>query len=188
MNSQDLAQVQSMIRQEMAKSSQASRFNLTDIQRHQHSKNDVAPVNQNDIAPGNSTTGTVTFAQATTYNIGVNFNPTRVDVQGNVTGALGEKFLVVGVAKFGPSFYLQPGTTTSVVIGGQPESIVQSCCYIGGTGGALHTVADQGHIVDVEYSGIHARATIQSYSSRGIIVKVDNLDSGWAMNLNWTIS
>lgn len=188
MNTQDQQIVRQMIQQEMMKSSQADRFNMTNIKRHQH-KNDTFSINQNDITPGNSTTGTITLAQVTTYNIGVNFNPTTLDIQGNVTGASGEKFLVVGVAQFGPGFYLQPGTSTSVIIGGQPETIIQSCCYIGGIGGgALHTVADQGHIVDVEYGGVHARATVTGYSNKGIIVQVNNLDSGWAMNLNFTIS
>lgn len=187
----DQSQVHLMIQQAMAKNSQSQRFNLSNANRHQHNRTDGAPISANDITAGNSTTGTVTLETITTYNIGVNFNPTRLDIQGNVTGASGEKFLVVGIAQFGPSFYLQPGTSTSVVIGGQPETIVQSSSYIGGiagTGGALHTVADQEHIVDVEYSGIHARATVIGYSNKGIIIQVNNLDSGWAMNLNFTIS
>lgn len=190
MNPQLRSEIQQIIQQEMAKNSQKNRFNLNTNPRHQHTKNDVAPISQNDITPGNSTTGTITFAQATTYNIGVNFNPTTVLVHGNVTGASGEKFMTVGSAQFGPSFYLQPGTSTSVVIGGQPETIIQSSTYFGTDGTFFHTVAGEEHIVDVEYplGTIHARATIIGYSNKGVIVQVNTLSSGWTMNLNFTIS
>lgn len=184
------SQIRQLIQQEIARNSQSSRFNLVNTTRHQHTKNDVAPISQNDITPGNSTTGTISFEQATTYNIGVNFNPTAVFVHGNITGASGEKYITVGSAQFGPGFYLQPGTATSVMIGGARETLIQSCTYFGSTGTAFHTVASEEHIVDVEYplGTIHARATITGYSNKGIIVQVDNLDSGWAMNLNFTIS
>lgn len=187
------AYIRQIVQQELAKSSQSKRFNLTDTTRHQHTKNDSAPVSQNDITPGNSVEGTITFAQTTVYKIGVNFNPTSVFVHGNVTGNGGEKFLVVGNAQFGPSFYLQPGTSTSVVTGGPRQTIIQSSSYFGGTsgvGGALHTVADEGHIVDVEYplGTIHARATIIGYDNKNLLVEVNNLDGGWAINLSFTIT
>lgn len=178
-----------MIQQAIAKNEQANRFNLVNISRHQHNRSDVAPISQNDITPGNSTTGSITLATQTTYNIGVNFNPTSVFVHGNVVGASGERFITVGSAQFGPGFYLQPGTSTSVIIGGQPETIVQSCTYFGSAAGTFHTVADEQHIVDIFYSGtVFARATITGYSSAGIIVVVDTLTSGWSMNLNFMIT
>lgn len=191
MNTQDQNLVRQMIQQEMTKSSQANRFNLTNTTRHQHTRNDIAAVNYNDIAPGTSTTGTITFAQQTTYNIGVNFNPKTIFVHGNIIGNLGERFITTGSAVFGPSFYLQPGTSTSVKPGGLPETIIQSStCFGVDTNNSIHTVAGEEHIVDVEYplGTIHARMTVTGYSNKGIIVSVDNLSSGWTMNLNFTIS
>lgn len=174
----------------MARNNQNQRFNLTNTSRHQHTGNDIAPINANDITPGNSVTGSITFAQATTYNIGVNFNPSLIEVNGNVVGNSGERFITVGSARFGPSFYLQPNTTTSVKVGGVPETIIQCCTYFGvDSGGGFHTLADEGHIVDIFYaSTVHARMTINSYSNQGIIVTVDDLDPSWTMNLNFTIS
>lgn len=185
------SQIRAIVQQEVARIQQSQRFNLTNTSRHQHTTTDIAPISANDITPGNSVTGSITFAQQTTYNIGVNFNPSTVVVNGNVIGPSNQRFLTVGTAKFGPSLYLQPNTSTSVKAGGVPETIIQCCSYFGAesSGGAMHTLVDEGHIVDIEYSGtIFARATITGYSNQGIILVVDDLVSGWSMNLNLTIS
>lgn len=184
------SQIRQLIQQEIAKNSQANRFNLTNTSRHQHTRNDVAPISQNDITPGNSTCGSISFAQATTYTIGVNFNPTSVLVQGTVVDPSGNEYMCIGSAQFGPSFYLQPGTSTSVVVGGAPETIVQTSTFGGWNGSKFVSGTSKGgHIVDVFPGGtIQIRAQIIGYSNKGILLQFSTLTSGWEALLNFTIS
>lgn len=190
MNDQQLRQI---IRQEIEASNSSSRFGLNTIPRHTHNGIDSPQISANDVIAGNSVEGSIAFAQVTTYNIGVNFNPRQVIIHGNATGPNNDKYIIVGCAQFGQSLYLQPNTTTSVKPGGTAQTIIQSNTYFGGAPGAsgfLHTIIDEGHIANIEFpSGtIFVRATITGYSNSGITLSVDTLASGWALNLSWTIS
>lgn len=184
------SQVRSIVRQEMMSASSGARFaGVTPNNNHAHTGLDAPQISQNNILPGNSVEGSIAFAQQTTYKIGINFNPTAVWVHGNVVGNLGERFMVTGNAQLGPSLYLQPGSTTSVRPGGPPQDIIQSTTYFGvDSGGAFHTLVDEGHIVDIFYSTVRARATIIGYDSKNIIIQVDTLASGWTINLSLTIT
>jgi hypothetical protein len=189
-------QIRQIVQSEIQAQNSAGRFGLNMTPSHYHSGNagDGPQISQDYILPGDRLEGSITFAQQTTYQIGTNFNPTAVWVHGNATGASGEKFLIVGNAQLGGnSFYLQPGTTTSVLVGGTPETIIQSNTYFGGTsgtGGSLHTIVDEGHIANIEYptGTIYARATITAFSNKAITLVVDTLSSGWELNLSFTIT
>lgn len=183
--------IRQIIQQEIYKARQMGSFNLQNVNRHEHNRISSNPINQSNIIPGLKAEGRISFAQKTTYKIGLTFNPNAIFIQGNVTGASGEKFVIVANAQFGPSYYMQPQSTTSVVIGGPQQNILQSTTYFGvDSGGGAHTVADEGHIVDVEYplSTIHARATITKYDNSAIYVNIDNLDSGWQITLSFTVT
>lgn len=184
-------EVQQMIQQELYKYQQASRFNLAKVANHKHTgKGTDAPrISSNNILPGLRAEGRISFDQATTYKVGLTFNPSSVFIQGNVTGASGERFIIVANAQFGQGYYMQPQSTTSTVIGGRPQTIIQSSTYFGTDGGSFHTVADEGHIVDVEYplDTIHARATITNFDNTGMYVTVDTLDLGWGITLSFTV-
>lgn len=183
--------IRSIVRQEIQTQSNGARFGLNPQSTHEHTGIDSPKINQNNILPGNSVEGSIRFAQTTIYKIGVNFNPTSVFVHGNITGDLGEKFITTGVAEFGPSLYLQPSTSTSVTPGGKPQDIIQSATYFGtDAGGSPHTIVTEEHIASVEYpSGtIRARATIIGYDSKNVLVQVNTLNTGWAMNLSFTIT
>lgn len=186
------SQIRQLIRSEIYRSRQVGSFNLQSVNRHEHNGVSSNPINQSDIVPGLKVEGRVSFAQQTTYTIGLNFNPSSVAIQGIVTGSSlpQEKFIIVANAQFGPSYYMQPQSITSTVIGGPQQSIIQSSTYWGtDSGGGTHLVADEGHICDVEYGGsIHARATIISYNSSALMVTVDNLDSGWEITLSFTVT
>lgn len=183
-------QIRQIVREELNKQGLKSRFNIVPTNRHVHNGNDSAKVSQGNIIPNTRLEGSITFAQVTVYKIGIIFNPTAVWVHGNVTGSNGEKFIVTGNAQLGPSYYLQPSNTVSVVTGGPLQNIVQSTTYYGvDSGSAAHTLVDEGHIVDIFYGGnIHARATIIDFDSSAIYIQVDNLDSGWEMNLSLTVT
>lgn len=182
--------IKQLIQSEIYKARQTGAFNLQTINRHEHNNVSSNPINQGDTTPGFKAEGRISFDQTTTYKIGLTFNPHSIAIQGNVTGASGEKFIVVSNAQFGPSFYMQPQSTTSVVIGGPQQTILQSTTYFGSDGSNFHTVADEGHIVDVEYplNTIHARATITKYDNTGFYVTVDDLDANWEITLSFTVT
>lgn len=183
-------QIRSLVQDEIRKTNGANRFQLSSIPRHIHNGTDSPKITQSNVLLGFRAEGRITFAQQTQYRIGITFNPTAIYLQGNVIGNAGERFIIVGNAQLGASFYMQPGTTTSVITGGPVQSLIQSTTYFGvDSGGAFHTVADEGHIVDVEYplATVHARATITKFDSTAVYVQVDTLAAGWTMNLSWTI-
>jgi hypothetical protein len=186
-------QIRAIVQSEIQTQSSANRFGLNMTPTHYHTGNagDGPQISENYIVAGESLEGSITFAQQTTYQIATNFNPKAIWLHGNATGASGEKFLVVGNAQLGGnSFYLQPGTTTSVLVGGTPQTIIQSNTYFGGTGSSLYTIVDEGHIANIEYpkGTIYARATITAFSNKSITVVVDTLTSGWEFNLSFTIT
>lgn len=192
MNDQNL---RAIIRQEIASQTSQNRFRLSTNNRHVHNGLDSPAISQSDIVPGLRLEGTITFAHVGQYKIATNFNPSAVWIQGNVTGDASQKFVVIANAQLGGnSFYLQPGTSNSTTVGGPSQSIIQSSTYFGsegnGAGAVFHTVADEGHIVDVEYplGTIHARATITKFDNQAIYVDVETLASGWSMNLSLTIT
>lgn len=182
-------QIKALIQQEIHKNQQIGKFGMYAVSRHVHNGIDSPSINQDNIIPGNSTAGNISFDQVTTYNIGTNFNPSNVLLHGNVTGSSVQKFFTIGNAKFGPSSYLQPVSTTSVAPGGTSGNIVQCSSYFGTDNGNVHLLASEEHVVDIFYSGtLFARATITGYSNKGIILVVDTLASGWEINLSWLIS
>ena len=106
---------------------------------------------------------------------------------------------VIGNAQLGPSFYFQPNTTTSVVPSKTVGNMIQSSTMflIDSTDPAnlvVRAIADEGNIVDVEYSvdygtsisGIVARATIKSFSTNSILIQTV-LATGWQIIGNYVV-
>lgn len=121
--------------------------------------------------------------------------------------SIGIRAHCIGTANLATSFYLQPGTSTTVNAGGIQQKIIQSSSMFlvdststsysvsGGMGGsvsiplkAVRALVDEGHIVDVEYSGVKARATVIDYSKNSITVQVNTLASGYSIIGNWVIT
>lgn len=112
------------------------------------------------------------------------------------TPAIIVRAFCVGSAQIGGNYYFQPDTTGSVVVGGPIQDIIQSSSYVGATGTGSGTVtnfralADEGHIVDVEYpsqGSIVARATVSSYTNSAIFIDV-TLSTFWEINGNWIVT
>jgi hypothetical protein len=149
-----------------------------------------------------SVSGNITFSQVATYTINLNssFTPSNIQAYGNIIGTTGQRYFSVGSANLSPSFYLQPGTNTSVITGTIQYPFIdpvlkttvplQSSAYFGAesAGGAMHTLSGEGHIVNVFYTTAHARATVTSFSKSKIEIVVSNLDAGWEINMNYVIT
>lgn len=197
-------QIRSIVQQEIAKSRSDARFGLNPIQRHIHNGIDSPQISQNNVLPSVSVSGAITFASETTYTLNLNsaFTPSRIIAYGNVVGSGSERYFFFGSANLTPSFYFQPLDNTSVQQGTiqQPAvfdttlgvtSPLQSCTYFGAEGatGALHTLAGEGHIVNVFYSAtVFARATVTTFSKSKIEIVVSDLSSGWSINANYVIT
>lgn len=189
-------QIRQLIQQELAKDKQRNSFNMTTTPSHRHTGKgqDGPQILSSDILPGQRAEGSILMSTQTTYKIGLTFNPTAVWIHGNVTGPSGAKFFVTGNAQLGPSFYLQPGSATSVVTGGPKQSIIQSTTYFGvDLSGGFHTLVDEGHIVDIFYSNtLFVRGTITEFGSNYLTISFTGgtnvLTTGWAVNLSWTVT
>lgn len=202
-------QIRALVRQEIRNSVSTGRFSQNAIQRHIHNGIDSPQLTADNIIPGVSVAGTISMQQEAVYTLNLNglFTPTSIVVSGVVVDDPDTptiRAFFYGNAQLGPSFYFQPLTNTSVQTGtlqfprGTPEfpnenvpvqhSVYTSTKSDAVAGGIFHALADEGHIVDVEYSGIHARATVTNFSRTAVEITVSDLDSGWAIIGNWVIT
>lgn len=195
----DDKRIRQIVQEELQRSNNAKRFSVNNIPFHTHDGINSPQIKEESVIPSTSVTGSITFAQATTYRIGLNasFTPRTIQTYGIVTGTDGGavRVITVGSAQLTPTFYLQPNDSTSVVTGnlqfpfnGKPA---QSSCYLsverGGTSDFYAQVSED-HIVSVAYSGIKARATVMGYSRNEVFIDVPFLETGWEIILNFVIT
>jgi len=113
--------------------------------RHVHNGKDSPKINQADVVPGIGTTGSMTFATSgRQYKVKLTFNPTQIFFNGVVTNGT-NRFMIVGSAYLGKSFYLQSDSVDQVVPGPY-FNVIQSCtaaAITGVTGIRVH----EGHLV-----------------------------------------
>ncbi len=204
MNESDIRRI---VQEEIQRTAGASRFGLKEIPRHTHDGVDSLAINQSNITPSVSVAGAVTYSNTGIYTINLNssFTPSLILAHGNVTSGT-ERYFTFGIASLIPSFFLQPETSTTVKTGTvqfpsvydltiTPQTPVplQSSTYFGAisAGGAMHTLASDGHIVRLAYGSplvVYASANITEFTKSRILINVDTLVSGWTINLNCFIS
>lgn len=203
----DEKQVRRIVQQEIQKSSKGSQFGVQNVPFHLHNGVDSPSLKEGNIMPSVSASGSVTFASVAVYTLYINaaFTPRSVFCTGNVIGNTTEKYAFTGTAQLGPSFYLQPQDSRTVIVGGSQYPFtdpnnpsygtnipMQSCSYYGSesNAGARHTLVGNFHIIDIQYpSGTsHARATIIDFSKTAITLAVETLDTGWSINANFVIT
>lgn len=206
-------QIRNIVRQEMAKGSSASRFNVSNVPNHSHNGIDSLPIKADNIVRSVNTAGSILFGtEGATYTIKLttNFTPSSVLAYGVATNAASAPTIrchTVGSAQLSNGFYLQPETNRSVVMGGpeypfptdQPDgskAIVpiqgSSFIYINETSGAVRSGVSEDHLVDVfigdEISDIRARVTLVDFSRTYVKLYVPYLTSGWRINVNYVIT
>jgi len=202
----DENRIRQIVQQELGRSSNGGRFGLNTIPFHTHDGINSQKIKEENIIPATSISGSITFAQETTYTLYLNssFTPRSIFCTGNVTGG-SQRYVFTGTAQLGASFFFQPESTTSVRPGGPQYPFtdpnfpeygtnipMQSCTYFGAesAGGALHTLVGNFHIVDIQFpiGTSHARATVTDFSRDKITIIVDALDSGWEINANFIVT
>ena len=114
--------------------------------------------------------------------------------------SIGVRCQIIGSANLGPSFYLQPQSSSSVVTGDIQYPFVdpilgvtvplQSSSYLWTqSSNIFKALAGEGHIVNVEAGGtIYARATVTDFSKERIEIVVYDLDTNWTIQANLVIT
>lgn len=205
----DEQKIRRIIREEIARDHNSSRYRVNAIPNHQHDGVDSLKIKADNIVPSVSVSGRIEFAQTARYTINLNssFTPSSILAYGNVFDSATSptvRCLSIGSANLTPSFYLQPDTATTVVTGNIQypfptelfdgtfaEVPLQSSTYLAtGTGSPnFRASSSEGHIVSIEYGGtIHARVTVIGYSKNAIILDVPYLTSGWSIIVNYVIT
>lgn len=203
----DEQKIRQIVQDEIRRSNNASRFGLSSLPYHTHNGTDSQKIKEDSLIQSVSVSGRITFAQEADYTINLNssFTPSSVSIYGiayDANGGSGIRCMIFGTANLTPSFYLQPGeTSTSVVTGSIQYPFVdpnlgttvplQSSSYLWVDNGSttFHGQPGEGHIVDVQWSGdIYARATVTSFSKTAIIINVSTLEDGWEIYANVVIT
>lgn len=161
---------------------------------HKHNNVDNLQIRQSDVLPSTRATGRIQFSEVKRYtlNINSNPNPTLIICYGVVVDDDTSPTIRIntfGTAELGQSYYFQPLTTDSVTPGPM-QRFVQASTYLSvQNGGTFHALADEGHLVDVEYpvGTIHARMTLVSFDKSTITLDVTDLDAGWSIIVNLVV-
>jgi len=201
--------IRQIVREEISRSNASSRFRYDSVPHHTHNGTDSLQIKNNDIIPGVSVSGSITFQSADTYILYFNapFTPKQILCTGNAQtiGGATNRYFFIGTAQLGPSFYFQPQDNRTVIAGGpqypfrdpnHPEYgtniPMQSTAYWGSesAGGTRHTLAGNFHLIDIQYpiGTSHARATVTDFNKNSVTIVVDALDAGWEINANIVIT
>ena len=205
----DENRIRQIVRDEMTRADNTSRFGIDAVKIHHHDGIDSVRIKQSDIISSGSISGSITFASAKTYTIESNntFTPQLISCTGNISNGTA-KYMFIGSAQLNPSFYLQDPTSANtpdnyVITGGPQYPFIdpnhpeyggnipmQSCVYFGAesAGGTLHTLVGNFHIINVAIPTILARATITDFSKTKITLAVETLASGYTINANFVIT
>ncbi len=152
-------EIQDYVKQQIQQFSSNTRFQLAGVTRHVHNGTDTPKITQSNVLPGIRANGTITFAQSTTYGIGVNFNSTQVFFYGNairrdyiftVTAAnatAGDTYTNNG-ATFTVLHTISGGTTLVTVGTGAPAAS-GTLTKATGSGDATITFASSTHSIEV---------------------------------------
>lgn len=216
---QKYAEIQAMVQKEIQSEfpklyqQYATKFGVADVPLHTHNGLDSQRLKASDIVQSQAASGSITMStDGQKYLIGLNtkpgsaFSPSVVRFNGIAvypsTASPTIRALVVGDAFLGPSFYLQPESSTSVTVGGIPQVAVQSSSYIlvnnSGAGPLTQALVSEGHIVSVTFNGVVvARATIPDLGfyntgttnpiENGALVVNAELETDWHIIGNFVI-
>lgn len=209
----DEAKIRRIIREEIARDHNSSRYRVNAIPNHQHDGVDSLKIKADNIVPSLNTSGAITFGtEGATYTINMNsnFTPSSILAYGAVTDAATSPTIrchTIGSSQLTPGFYLQSESNRSVVTGGpqypfpteqrdgsKPFVPIQgsSFIYINESSGAVRSGVSEDHIVDIfigdAISDIRARVTVVDFSKTFIKLYVPYLTSGWRINVNYVIT
>ena len=188
----DEQKIRSIIRDEIYRNAHSG---APVVPKHNHDNvNSPHIPNSNVIKCMPGAAGSITFSHTGDYVFNMypnaNTTPTMVFCNAVIVDSISSptnRYLSVGSAALGQSYYFQPGTSASVQGGGPIQPFIQTSAYIGidssTTPVSPHALSGDYHIADVQYpSGtVHARLVLKSYSNTSLVFNVPYLDSGWSI-------
>jgi len=168
------------------------------MSEHIHNGYDSKLISQENLLPNTRSIGSITFStDGRTYKIGlpvgcknILFNGMASHYDSNTygTGTRDARVMIVGNAHLGKGYNLQPDTTSSVVVGGLLQDIIQCSTNQTVVGSTLTTNISEYRIVSVVYpsAGVFpAQLNITSFQENYIEVEA-TLSPGWGIIGNFT--
>lgn len=198
------ARIRQIIREEMYRANNASRFNgITALPEHVHNGVDAPRIPYNAIQRNTPLLGRIQFSNTGdyTFNFDLPQTPTLLTLNGNLFNDIDAptvRYSVWGQAVFDQAYYFQPDTTRSVAVGGIPypaPSVLQdgteanipaqSSTFFGFVNGANAATAgdSQFHIVNV-FGSATMRMTVIEFSRTKVVFRVTSLTSGYDLAAN----
>jgi len=209
----DENKVRQLIREEIARQNNSSRFSLNTIPNHTHNGVDSLQIKEESVIPSCSIVGSVTMAtQGQTYTLFLNstFTPQRITAHSIVYNTSGEIYrgFYYGEAQLTPSFYFQTATSNTVTTGSKqypfpttqfdgssatvPAQSSSGLLVSRSTDANVFANQSEDHIlsayVSTADSGIRARATVVGFSRDSIQVYVPYLTDDWAIDMCFIVS
>lgn len=168
---------------------------------HGHSGRDGSEnVSQENILPPVRAVGSVTMAtDGRVYKIGIprgckniSFNAIAFHYSGDVweSGSRDARVIIIGNAYLGQSFNLQPDTTSSVVVGGLLQNIIQSSINQVVVGSTLTSNISEYYLASVVYpsAGVYPVVLEITKYEENFIEVTATLSAGWGVIGNFNIS
>jgi len=199
--------IRRIVQEEMKKANRHNRFGVQEIPLHHHNGNDSPTIRQTDIKKNPGVLGSVTFAQKGqiyTFEIDMPQTPSKIECNGIVYDT-NRRILTTGFAYLGEGYYLQPSSSTSVVVGdvrypaattqpdGSTKSVPLQCSsWLRASRSSLSEISaavSENHIVSVTIGAtIFARVTVIDFSKDKVVFSVPYLESGYEVIANFLIT
>jgi len=202
----DENKVKKLIEQELNKREAKQRFGRQNVPNHVHDGGESPKIRDLDIDRNPGVIGSVTFStvgQEYTFRLNMPQTPRMVYCNGIVYDT-NRRILTNGIAYLGKGYYLQPDTSSSVVVGDlpypaateQPDGSTKNVPIQGSSwlwadksnGADYKAAVSENHIVSVGFSGtIYARVTVVDFSKDKVVFSVPYLESGYEVIANFLI-
>lgn len=189
-----------------------AQFGVAPIPFHTHDGIASPKIPAANVVPSLRASGNITMSTTgTRYKLGLPFNPSMLQFYGNVVhysapGNPDIRASVYGTACFGPSYYFQPESATSVTVGGPIQNVIQSSSMLLTSESALTNfvaLSSEGHLIRVQNAlgTLVASATIPNLSTQeawsdltdkgygpGYVFVDVTLDTDWEINGNFVVT
>jgi hypothetical protein len=200
-------QITKIVREEIQRANNSSRFRLQSIPEHTHNGTDSPRVADENLGRNPAIFGRVSFSTSGVdyiFELNLPYTPRQVVLNGTLVDSTTSptvRYNIWGTAYLGPAYYLQPVDNRTVTAkglsypaptplqGGSEATIpAQSSTFFGFVNGANAATAgdSQFHIVNVFGSAV-MRVTVVDFSKDKLVFRVTSLTSGYTLLGNYTI-
>lgn len=203
----DEKKIRQIVREELTRANNYSRFNLNTIPFHTHDGVNSPQVSENSLSTNPAIFGRVNFSTSNVdyvFQLNLPYTPKQVILNGTFVNSVTSptvRYSVWGVAYLGTAYYLQPVDNRTSTVGGikypAPTTLqdgtnfsipAQSSTFFGFVNGTNAATAgdSQFHIANIFGSAL-LRVTVTDFSKDRIVFRVTSLTNGYTLLGNYTI-